>query len=49
MTNLLFNEPCPCSVLDVITPQDVNVYTFTIVLPYDPLVNKKSLYSPNME
>ena len=32
-----------------IIPQDGNVYTFTIVLPYDPLVNKKSRYSPNME
>ena len=32
-----------------IIPQDGNVYTFTIVLPYDPLVNKKLRCSPNME
>ena len=39
-----------CEKLDLyIIPQDGNVYTFTIVLPYDSLVNKKLRYSPNME
>ena len=32
----------------IIIPQDGIVYTFTIVLPYDPLVNKTLGYSPNI-
>ena len=35
--------------LSFIIHQDGNVYTFTIVLPYDPSLNKRSRYSPNME